>query len=1031
MKIGLFTGYPAAYMPPPNLSEEMVIAGPDWPDALSEQGRLLSLKTPIGAFSAEAILSKIPSEQLPDVLVCLLDATKRCLPQNLGFFRGPKVLLIGDTHHLKSPLGALLGYAGSEPFDRIIFLYDRHHAGIFRAAGFQNLFWFPGLTFPHSDQWVVQSQKVRSRSASIGFVDKTTPHHPRQRRLLEALKSAGLPLVQKIIPQTESLAFYASSLMGLNSSLNGDLNLRNFEILASGSLLLTDRLSPDSGLDCLAESGCRFETYSSKDDLIDKARHFLRRPREAFELAKKGREWFQAHMNEGMRRAMFQGIAVSGIAPELFPLPQESENFHFETKKNFTEAIPVYETIQELHQFQEEVLIGIGAGQMDAVTKMFSTLPRVRILGLESGAEFDLAVGAENSISELLALKPKSVWIPFLEGDAISRIGGVFTKDGYAMHHEGCAFFQLTKITTEKMDFTCAHAREIFQTGDYAQAFEIARQEFEINNQSVAAAKLMADVFLKLGGQAGKAELLLKHAIRFNNDDSEIRPALAEACLQGGRPSEAMEWVRKSIAVNPENLRAMRVLAKIHEEAGNLDATRETLELAILNYPLCVDTLTYYALILRKSGSSLEGLRILCKKIAGRDLPEIDPSKKTIRVAFIAQHPQGWTNFESVREAMVSDDRFEVVVVSTPYLHPYPPEGGQEAIYAFLDKHGIPHRRWDSGILHPDFADIAFVQNPYDVTRPPILRTATLMKLVPRLAYIPYGLEIGGGQENSANQYNLPLQKFAWMVFARSVRQKATYALQCGSGNSHVAVTGHPKLDSIRKNLRNTNPEILKFADSRKVFLWNPQFDIRPNGTGFSTFLIWNEYFIKEFKRRRDICLIIRPHPVFFGTLESRKIWDRQRVEHFLRQCEEAKNILIDRNPNYMPVFGLSSALISDASSFLLEYAFTGKPILYLPNPKGPQLNEDGEFVNKFLCRGETEASIATFLDNVIQGVDEKKSQRMESLREFLELPTIGAGVAIKESLLAQLAKDAIVDHNFNPANAAISHSKIHPLSEG
>jgi tetratricopeptide (TPR) repeat protein len=987
----------------------MLVAGPDWTDALDENGKIVSLKTPIGKFSLKTIISKIPPEQCPDVLVCLVDATKRCLPQDLACFDGPKILLIADTHHLKSPLSSLLNYAGGEPFDRIILLYDRHHAGFFYAAGFKNLFWFPGLTFPHSDSWVLESQKVRSRSASIGFVGQAAAHHPRRKRILEAIHRARLPLFQKSIPQAESLAFYASSLIGLNASLNGDLNLRFFEVISSGSLLITDSLAPDSGIGCFSSMGCAFEEYRNEQELVVKARYYLGRPREAFELAKKGQAWFQNHFKEDMRRAMFQKIALDGIQPEIFPMPPQEKTFYFKRPEDLSEATTVYEAIQEMHRKKETVRIGHFGTLSQGIRQMFDTLPRIQILEISPEPEWDLIIGEPKDAVEILAIKPSSAWFPSMQGKDISQLAAMFSKSGYSLFESSAAFFCLSENSQESLaeiDALCKEAAHFFECGDIGKSFDLARRAFGMNQRSATAAKLMAEALLKIGSRSADAEKLLLHALGLDLEDTEIRPALAEACLQAGQIDRAMDWIRESIARKPEHLRAMRVLANIHKATNDLASALETLELAVSTHPNCLETKYEYAMLLRKSGKLQEGLNIQLQLVGAKDLPNLNPSKKTIKVAFLVQHPQGWTNFESVREAMLEDSRFEVLVVAAPYMHPYPPEGGPEAIYAFLEKRGVSHQRWDSGVLRPNFADVIFIQNPYEVTRPPALRIGSLMKLVPRLAYIPYGLEIGGGKENAANQYNLPLQQRAWMVFARSERQKDMFAIHCASGNSHIVVTGHPKIDPIKNLHKNIDDEILAFAGDRKVFLWNPQFDIRPDGTGFSTFLIWNEFFLREFQRRQDACLIIRPHPLFFGTLESRKIWDKQQIERFLRECQNSANILIDRRPSYHPVFAASSALISDASSFLLEYAATGKPVLYLPNKRGPQLNSDGEFVEKHCQIGETEEQIRRFLDDVALGKDRNAHSRMEAYKSFMHFSKIGAGHEIKSEILRRLREE-------------------------
>ena len=72
------------------------------------------------------------------------------------------------------------------------------------------------------------------------------------------------------MPQADSFKAFTLSNISLNISLNGDLNLRNFEILSAKSFLLTDKLSDESGLSLLLENGKDYESYSSIDELIEK-----------------------------------------------------------------------------------------------------------------------------------------------------------------------------------------------------------------------------------------------------------------------------------------------------------------------------------------------------------------------------------------------------------------------------------------------------------------------------------------------------------------------------------------------------------------------------------------------------------------------------------------------------------------------------------------------------------------------------------------------------------------------------------------
>ena len=375
------------------------------------------------------------------------------------------------------------------------------------------------------------------------------------------------------------------------------------------------------------------------------------------------------------------------------------------------------------------------------------------------------------------------------------------------------------------------------------------------------------------------------------------------------------------------------------------------------------------------------------------------------RVVFVVQHGPSWSSTESVYAAFAADPAWETTVVGMPYIHPFytPAESERDAIFEFLAKQRIPHVRWDAFRLEPNFADILFLQNPYDITRPEGWRVPDLLKLVPRLAYVPYALEIGGGEENATLQMNLPLQRVAWMVFARSSQHKAMFARHCAGGNAHVVVTGHPKMDAVLGQLPAPDPGLTAFAAGRKLVVWNPQFDVRLNGTafgsGYSTFLRWRDFLPDEFARRPDMALVIRPHPLFFAALDDRGIWNRAQKDAFLRRCTTTGNIQIDRRPSYLPVFGASAAMISDASSFILEYGATGKPLLYLHNPHGPGLNADGEYIHRYCSTAVEEEDIVGFLDEVAAGRDQRGDARRAAYGQFMHLPAEGVGVAIKRAV--------------------------------
>lgn len=225
----------------PLFSPNEVFCGPDTETRVID-GRLLSLEVPAGSYDARTVLDQIPAGQRPELLIVKADATQRNLPRNLQVFSCPKVLVVGDTHHYRSPLRTVIAYAHSEPFDFVVFDHTRHHAHWFHQAGVRSLHWLPALDFGF-----VPRELSPAPSRPLTFVGQVGRFHPWRRAVLAHVQKAGLPLEVLRTTLERTADIYADSRITLNVSLNGDLNLRVFEALGAGGFLLTDALTEASG----------------------------------------------------------------------------------------------------------------------------------------------------------------------------------------------------------------------------------------------------------------------------------------------------------------------------------------------------------------------------------------------------------------------------------------------------------------------------------------------------------------------------------------------------------------------------------------------------------------------------------------------------------------------------------------------------------------------------------------------------------------------------------------------------------------
>src|SRR5262249_50012430 len=326
-------------IPPFILSPGQVTVGPK---VNPDQPQLMFAgRTPVGVYDLKVALA---SQNLPtryDLIVVYADASGFNFPLNLDAFDCPKVLVIGDTHHLRDPLRQVVEYAGDARFDFVVSMYNRQHLHWFREAGFARVAWFPGLAVRH-----VPRPFHGSRKQQLGFVGQTSSRHVRRSRFIELLRSSGLPVAAVIGTREVTADVYAESIGSFNTSLNGDLNLRVFEVLSAGGCLLTDRLAPESGLALLLEENTHYFAYDTPEELLDKARYLLAHPERALAVARAGNAAYVEAMLPARRAADLLAWVFEDRLDDLYRAPADSQT---DGRVDVMERLRIYEALQQLH----------------------------------------------------------------------------------------------------------------------------------------------------------------------------------------------------------------------------------------------------------------------------------------------------------------------------------------------------------------------------------------------------------------------------------------------------------------------------------------------------------------------------------------------------------------------------------------------------------------------------------------------------------------------------------------------------------
>ncbi|TCT04603.1 CgeB family protein [Aquabacter spiritensis] len=129
---------------------------------------------------------------------------------------------------------------------------------------------------------------AQTRIYDIGFVGKLGPPGSARRTVLEQVLSRfSTNDYARYHTPTEMGHVYSRSKIVINKSINHDLNMRFFEAMTSGALLITDRDVP--GLCRIGREGEHFVTYRTADEAVEKVTYYLTHDAEREAIADCGR----------------------------------------------------------------------------------------------------------------------------------------------------------------------------------------------------------------------------------------------------------------------------------------------------------------------------------------------------------------------------------------------------------------------------------------------------------------------------------------------------------------------------------------------------------------------------------------------------------------------------------------------------------------------------------------------------------------------------------------------------------------------
>jgi GT2 family glycosyltransferase/tetratricopeptide (TPR) repeat protein/2-polyprenyl-3-methyl-5-hydroxy-6-metoxy-1,4-benzoquinol methylase len=161
-----------------------------------------------------------------------------------------------------------------------VFAAQKEGAERFRREGFPECEWLPLACDPE-----VHGRLEVEKEYDVAFVGHINSR--RRRDFLEAVRQRFPRSFLGPAPHTQMSGIYSRARVVVNCNLHNDLNMRVFEALSCGALLVTNRVR-GNGQEELFQDRVHLVEYDTTEEALELIHYYLQRPEEAAEIAGRG-----------------------------------------------------------------------------------------------------------------------------------------------------------------------------------------------------------------------------------------------------------------------------------------------------------------------------------------------------------------------------------------------------------------------------------------------------------------------------------------------------------------------------------------------------------------------------------------------------------------------------------------------------------------------------------------------------------------------------------------------------------------------
>jgi len=260
------------------------------------------------------------------------------------------------------------------------------------------------------------------------------------------------------------------------------------------------------------------------------------------------------------------------------------------------------------------------------------------------------------------------------------------------------------------------------------------------------------------------------------------------------------------------------------------------------------------------------------------------------------------------------------------------------------------------------------------------------------MTYIPYGFNM-----TNWNIYDTPIYHVGWKLFFDTRFHINLLQNECRTGMPRGLYSGYTKLDALYDDKDKLTFDWKMTRPDAKKIIWAPHWSIS-SGIFYATFQ-WNYKFMYEFAKA---------HPMLFASAVGHGVFpNEESFNQYLKAWDDLPNAKVFSGPYYQGLFATSDGMIMDCGSWIGEYQYTHKPMIYLTRDT-QTFNELGTALMKVLYRvdGKNLPAIAALMQKVfIDGKDDMFEARMKFFDENMNYIKTN-GMTAAEFIFKTVAKE-------------------------